>query len=364
MKKLFLCETPFQIIMALCLKQQCANSNDQVDVIIADTFNGYKNISNRIKELKLFNNVYNANINIEPAIKKIKKIKYVIMTKNFLREIFEGKIELYDELFFWNYNYYTISIKEYLSRKNKNMKSFVFEEGYISYFSSYKKKPTSFLMKLVNIKNVIMKHQKIYEENMDGIYLFEPDLLLYKPACTIFKIDRKTLETKKFQENIKYIFNIDDVILKYDKKYIIFEECHPEYDDEKIFDEIIERVGKDNVIIKLHPRRKINRFAKKGVKTLGNDGAPWEAIALAKDFSKNVLISIGSGSITSHRMLFGNNMNAYLLFKFCGSDLEEFNEKNMKFWNKLESKNDNHGIHIPDTLEQFYAMLDKEKREV
>ena len=83
MKKLFLCETPFQIIMALCLKQQCTNSNDQVDIIIADTFNGYKNISNRIKKLNLFNNVYNANINIEPAIKKIKKIKYVIMTKKF-----------------------------------------------------------------------------------------------------------------------------------------------------------------------------------------------------------------------------------------------------------------------------------------
>ena len=361
MKKLFICETPIQIIISLCIKEQCSNSNDIVDLIVTNTFNNYDYVAKKIRELNIFNNVYIANINYKQKLRKILKFQYIFNTKSYLKKLFSKESELYDELYFSNYDTFTTSIRTYLYRKNKNLKTNFFEEGYTSYFPYMKVEQVSLLLRILHLKNYIFC-KKMLIDNVDSILLFEPDLLMFKPKFPIFKINRKILESNKFRDNIKFIFNSETSALEYDKKYIILEEFHPEYNDEEVFNEIINIVGKENVIIKLHPRRNENRFEKKGVKTLGNDGIPWEALAFSSDFSKKVLISIGSGSIISHRILFGDNMRAYLLFKFLGANLKQFDNKYMDFWNKLQSSDEKKGIHMPNTLEEFYSMLEREKR--
>lgn len=358
MKKLFICETPFQIIVALNIKEQTSN-NDLVDLILTDSFNGVLEIADRIRKMKIFNEVFTVNININNKLKKLKKLGFVFCTKKYLEKVSKNNFQIYDELFFWNYDSLTTSIRSYLYRKNKNLKVFLFEEGYISYFPYSSFKRETLLMKIITMKNRIYKIS-LSRNNIDAFFLYEPDLLLYDCKIPIRKIDKSFIYTEEFKNNIKNIFNLKEVNEKYDRKYIIFEEYHPEYDDENIFHKIIEKVGNNNVIIKLHPRRKENRFENENVKIITSDGIPWEAVALLGNFSDKILISIGSGSITSHRILLGENMHAYLLFKFMGSKLREFSDDYISFWNSIESKDESKGVHIPVDENNFFEMLEKE----
>lgn len=362
MKKLIVCETPFQIIIALYIKQLYTNSDDQVDIIIGDTFNGYENIADRIRNLNLFSNVYTANIKIffdRDKFKKISSILSVLNLKKIVRNTFGSNIIQYDEMYCWNYDPFTISIRSYFSIYKKAIKMFIFEEGYISYFPFDEVVNKQVATRVIEFRNKLFGIKDVTRQNIEALLLFEPDLLLYDPLCPIYKMDRSIGMTSQFRKNVNDIFNAREAALKYDKKYIIFEENHPEYDDEPIFDRIIEKVGKENVIIKLHPLRKEDRFFKKGIKTLGNDGVPWEAICYAGEFADKVLIAIGSGSITSYRMLFGNHMNAFLLYKFVDSNLKQFDKKFSRFWDSLEAKDMNGGIYMPETEKEFFEKLEK-----
>lgn len=360
MKKLFICQTPFQLIIALCIMEQKKNKLDQTDFILTNTFNGYIDVANKIRKLNIVDNVFTISTKADNKLKKILKFHYVFFTKHFLlKKVYNGSLKEYDEMYFWNYDSFSASLRTYFHKKNHNLKAYIFEEGYNSYFPYDKVVFPTLLMKIIDIKNKIL-HKNLTRESVNGIFLIEPNLLLETPQYPVFNIDKNILKTKEFKNKIKYIFNAEKAANKYDRKYIILEEYRPEYNDEEIFDKIIEKVGKENVIIKLHPRQPKNRFEKIGVKTLGSDGVPWEAIAFARDFSDKIIISISSSAVTSHRILFGENINAYLLFKALGINIENFNDKYSDFWNKLESKTEK-GIHIPKTIEEFYGMIDAEK---
>lgn len=362
MKKLIICETPFQIIMALYIKKLYSNANDEVDIIIGNTFNNYRLISDRIKKTSIFQSIYNADIKIffeRNKKKKLLSILKVLNLKKMMKEVFGENIKQYDEMYCWNYDPFTISVRSYFSFYQKKIKIFIFEEGYISYFPFDEVVHKQVATRIIEIRNKLFGISNITRDSIDGLLLFEPDLLLYNPKCQVYKMDRKVGLTDSFKRNIDNIFAASEVSLKYNKKYIIFEENHPEYNDEPIFDNIINKVGRENVIIKLHPLRKENRFEKKGVMTLGNDGVPWEAIAYFLDFSDKVLISIGSGSISSCRMLFGKKMNAFLIYKFMDTNLKQFDSKFCSFWNKLESKKMEGGIYMPRDEQEFYNMLDE-----
>ena len=357
MKKLFICETPYQIIIALILREQLVKEKDTADIIINNTFNSYLNFSKNLKKLKIFNKVYTAEMLYN---NKLKKLKYVFNTKNYLKNNLQIYNLKYDELYFWNYDSFNASIRSALYSVNKNIKTYLFEEGYISYFPIEQVIEKSLLMKFVDIKNRLLHN--IYLNNINGIYLFEPDLLLYNPNYNVFKLDRKIFYNLNFKNIIKKTFNVtEDIVKQYDKKYILFEEAmfsnSNYFDDEKIILDIVNKVEKENILIKLHPRTKEDRFSKLGIKTLGNDGIPWEAITLASNFSNKVFISISSSSIVNYRLTFGNEMTGILLFKFVNSKMKYLDKKYDSFWNKIKSMYPEKGLYIPNNEKELNYLL-------
>ena len=364
MKKVFIVQTPYQLIVSLMIKQQFCNKLDQLDLIITDTFSNYDKVSEKINNLNIFSNVYIVKLkdSLLPQKRKInnlKKLYYILHPKKMVKKYLEN-IDDYDEMYCWNYDAFTANLRSYFSFIDKNIKVYLFEDGYVSYLPIDEVIPKRGFLKIIETRNKICGKRNITRENIDGLFLLDPSLLIYTPNFEIFKIDRSLIKTKEFKNMIDSIFNVRKSLKDYDRKYIIFEEYHPEYNDEEVFKKIIEIVGKENVLIKLHPRRTENRFKELGIKTLGSDGVPFEALALTNDFSNNVLISIGSGSVISYRMLFGNDMHGYLLFKFAGSNLKQFEKKYMEFWDNLESKDFDKGIHMPNSINQFIEMIKKE----
>jgi hypothetical protein len=120
-----------------------------------------------------------------------------------------------------------------------------------------------------------------------------------------------------FVQAINDIFDLHHMSDKYDKPVIFFEESHFtdgfEVPDVEIVDQIAQIAGKDNIMIKLHPRSIVNRFARVGYKTNIDANIPWEVIVLNRDFTNKILIAIASGSVLYPYLYFGIPLKSFSL---------------------------------------------------
>lgn len=363
MKKIIFCQTPFQIIVSLFIKEQIKNINDQVELVIVDTFNDYQIIAERIQKAKIFEQVHVVcaqELIKTKGLKNIKKFFSIIFLKHTMKKIFGKEISLYDEMYYWNYDAFIASFRSYQEIKGKKIKNFIYDEGYISYMPIDEVIPKKNFLKLIEKINSIRGIKSVKRENTDGILLFEPEFIIKKPSYPVIRLNN-TIDKQILKKYLAKIFEAESVIKKYDRKFILFEEAmlanQETVDDFSIFNNIVNFVGKDNVIIKLHPRTKKNRFRDLGVKILGSDGIPWEAVMLLGDFKDKVLITIGSGSITNCRLIFGGNITSYMLFRILNIDLPQFNERYIKFWNDIGNPQYGKGLTIPTDEKIFWESL-------
>ena len=134
-------------------------------------------------------------------------------------------------------------------------------------------------------------------------------------------------------------------------------------DDFKLILYIAEIVGKENLLVKLHPRNKINRFEKYGIATNKTIGIPWELIQMNDDFSDKVLLTISSGSVLASKLYFNDNIKTYLLFNCTDKMSNMVTEKYFEYLKKLENKFGLDNFIIPKNEEEFLKRLEKDKNE-
>lgn len=352
MKILFSCSNPYQIMIAALLKLQLLKDCDTADIIITDTFRGYDNVADRIKDTRYFESVYlikAKNIIVANSFgEKINKLKFLFTYKTTFCKIIDQS-KKYDVLFYNNEDIYTFNLISYLKILNKNCNICRYEEGYSSYTNIESSSPVS--KRIIDFRNRIFKKPVSTESN--EFYVFEPEMLMRNYDAKIKKIERSFSNMKVYQEFISNIFSVDEVLDNYKKKYIIFEESFVndgfDIDDFELYEKIIEILGKENVIIKLHPRSSQNRFVDLGVEVKVPDGVPWEAIALCADFDHVVLFALGSGSVINSRLLLGSNIKAFLLFKCLKKRPVAFNDRFEIFVEKFNAKYGN-DVFIPESM--------------
>lgn len=367
MRKLLICESALQIIIAAMLKFDISQEGDVTDIIITDGYNGSKEIAGRITETNFYNHVYYAETRSilfpQNWREKCIKLYHLFFYGKSVLKVTGSELPDYEEVYAWNYDMFTANIRSVLKKKNPKLQSFVYEEGFISYMPYEKILPLYTNEKIINLRNHLLRIGNVTREDIRGLYLFEPECLMEKVRYPVYQITRQALEKEEFKQFVEYVFNAKKRAEKYNRKYILFEEGfvhnHPEIDDYDLFKKIIDCVGAENVIIKLHPRTKINRFKELGVIVFEADGIPWEAIAFAENMSDKVLIAIGSGSITNCRLMYGSNIESYLLFKFVETHIDHFGPEYDDLWGKLDALGSERRLHIPQSEAIFFDMLRK-----
>lgn len=320
MKILFMCNTPYQIIVATQLRLT-KFENDIVDLIISDEIAHNQELLVNIKKSDIFNDVYLIKSkkydfqNIKLKISKRANSKLVS------KMLTEASMKLkencqYDYYFFANLGGHSNYIGRYLKIKNENIKICMFEDGFASYTEMYRdiilrEKENSIKMKL---KRIINPSSLYFCEEY---YIFHPKFLYWNPKCKVKKIDQIENNENTITK-LNCIFGYNESIDVYDKPIIFFEESYfadgIEIEDLSLITEISNIVDKKNIFVKIHPRNNINRFEKSGFKTNKNTFVPWEIIALNIDLSNKILITIASGSfITSYLMTGIAPKKAYML---------------------------------------------------
>lgn len=321
MKKiLFLCNTVYQVIIATWMKYSMLE-DDKVDIIISNHMNGYKDIANNVKKTDLFNNVYTVD-SFEYSRGKYfynskNKVRfYMLFKKKELASFIKLKIK-YDELFVSNLDSFTALLYAVLGKKNTKLH--MFEDGIATYSKLYeqfyngKKLPKS---GRYNIIYRLLRYKPIYG-NVKSLWVFNPDVLLWRPKYEVNKIPTLRVDDC-FRNIVNTIFNYENTKDVYDRKYIFFEECYFSetgyMEDVELVNKLADIVGKDNVMVKIHPRNKKNRFKELGYKTNEDISIPWEVILMNNDFSDKILITIGSQTIVTPCILFDMHIKSFSLY--------------------------------------------------
>lgn len=294
MRVVFNCNTYYQLIVAIQLKLTTFKE-DEVILLFSDLSNGADEVVRRIRDIHLFTEAY-----LIEKYERIRKKKGSLdRIKELGRLIFGtkkcdfGKVDL---LMYYNVDeFYVYELFSTIKKKNKKLKCRTFEENYFSY--NMKQTIPYPSIKLSNrIRNIT--GMTTLKDATEAFYCFKPKGYLGNLKTELIPSFDSDLD--EIKQVLRIVFNIRPNKLEYSKKYIYFTSV---YDFEggdavgefELVCKVADFVGKDNILVKVHPRDRRNVYVENGFNVDTNSYIPWEAIQLNYDFSNHVFLSLNSG---------------------------------------------------------------------
>lgn len=323
-KVLCVCNTYFQLLTVIQLKHTLLQ-NDYVAVLLSDHS---KNARQIVRNLKTLNCFEAAGFMETKALDYgghglIKKIAGIFSAQ-------DGKLDcgirlldtvIFDEFMYFNNNLSTVAIGECLYRKNNRLACSQYEESILSYDIAARHgnfRELSNRMKAVYLLQMITGKKRV-ADLCQKFYCYYPER--YKGKCSTVKIPLLN-ENEAFKKTVSGVFQLDEGRLAYKQKYIFFssvgdfEGGHP-IGEVGLAKRIADLVGKENLLVKLHPRDNTGAFEKAGLHIDKNSDVPWEAIQLNYDFSNHVFLTATSTSVLTINLLLAKHPDVYFLYPLC-----------------------------------------------
>lgn len=373
MKMLFVVDSFFQFIVATNLKLTVFK-NDSVDVIIYNTTNNAETVYKNAQKSGVFRDCYLADTPMLYCGKKFTKMqklrKYARYSESLcfprrsLKHIFKNKTDYnYDVLLFNSYGALTDCIFNVILKNNPNAVCYRYEEGFGSYFNEFNNQKSKKRMAIERTVRGVFGNVMI-NSYIRKFFFFEPGFVMFKPKYDIVEMPKISRENVMLKDILNSVFDYENMEDNYDEKFIAFEDGGSYFsgegedaEDVSLIKFIAETVGKDNIIVKTHPRCKINRFSKFGIKTNKTSSIPWEVIQMNKCFNGKVFITTASASALSSCLYFGDNVKIIMLYCCMKNKPKMINENFYKYINKFIEKYGEKTLLVPKNENELKMML-------
>lgn len=152
-----------------------------------------------------------------------------------------------------------------------------------------------------------------FENNVKAIMVYEPEICQNASNYTIIPIPKISEEIFEILTRI-----FDREFLPKEKCIYLSEPFHDEFinnNEIQLLDRIAEKIGKENIIVKMHPRCSYDQFSPRGYKVLENSNIPWEIIAADKSIENKLLIAVSSTTLFSPKLIYNYNLKSIMLTK-------------------------------------------------
>lgn len=212
--------------------------------------------------------------------------------------------DVVDEYLFAGLGGFSNAIGQWLMHEHECKTISMFEEGASSYSRIYEH---AIYMRRKNPSLIKKIYYKCFPHVLSvygKFYFFDPDLCLWNTQSKVIEIPSLVKTKNTINPILDKVFSVKECKDTYDKDVIFFEESY--YNDgiitgdEALVESLAKIYGKDNIIVKVHPRNKENRFKKLGYITNADLTIPWEAIALNVDgLEKKTLVTMTSTALIS-----------------------------------------------------------------
>lgn len=305
MKTLFFCNTNYQLIVAV---QIALSFNKSGSIIITNEIKNYENIVKNLRKTKLFEQV--ACIDVK-TVKKSITLTIQCILGMVPKEI---KKCIFDEFVGFNLDIPSHIVYAFFYKKNKDIVINKMEEGVMSLNTP--ETSCGVLQASYKIRRLLNKRNM--KEVISGFYCFSPKANRSGiPSIQIPLINHSS----RIKEYLNTIF-CTNIKFEYKEKYI-FLSCI--YDNEggnpigelELAIKIADRVGRDNLLVKVHPRDDKEKYIRAGLKVDENSVIPFEVIQINNDFSDKVLITTLSGSILNFNPVLEKVPISYYGYSLC-----------------------------------------------
>lgn len=341
---LIVANTYYQLIMAMQMKFTLF-SEDYVTLLLSDHSNNAESVHEHLKKQQLFDECVFVKskgvIHNRSKMDKMKEFFQIVFSKSNQYEFYLKELSslYYDEIIFYNLEIDTYGVFSILAEHNKKLQYSSYEEGVLSYgnffYDSTKFKIVRKLRRIIGKPAIFDRYQKFY-----CVY---PEL--YKGFLEAVQIPQISTENKRLKEVLADIFQIQSGVDYSQFRYIYFESI---YDTEgrgigevELLLEFAKRVGKENILVKKHPRSTNYVYEENGIAVDTNSAAPFEAIQLNHDMSGCTFVAAMSGSVLSVNSIVDQPSNVLLIYPLTDyqkrQDTYEF------------------AMHVEDVINQFQS---------
>lgn len=348
-RRVFICNTVFQVLVATWIHHKYLQDGKETDIIISNHMNGACDISDRMQQYGEFANAYFVE-SLDVARYRMPRgfwahIKKELDPCRYIKRTFDLDVD-YDHIFTSNLDGFTKVFFSAVVKRNPNVNVHIFEDG----LSTYSKLYGSWFMDsgrrdydlLHGVLCDYVYQKKYIKDSIRDIWLLTPEFLQWDPGVPVKTVEKIDSKDEVYLEICNKVFGYYDSKDVYDRKYIFLEESFfaegVEIPDVELINQIAERVGKENIMVKIHPRNPVNRFEKLGYKTNVDTGIPWELICMnMTDMEHKVLLTICSGSIFTPIMLLDSHIKAYSLYNIvCQMDHDVNEMKLAQTWDYIK----------------------------
>ena len=312
MKIAWICETPYQLLNFLNYAWCRVNSEDEIDVYIANQFKDSIEIQNRIKEEHLCKNIYSylppVNRNFFSRLYHLIVAPEVQM-KKMLTNLEDISQLSYDVLFI---SYNTLFARLfYLTVSSKHV--YYFDDGSGSYHGDISKFSWRVLIPSLFLG------RNLYKMKAEALFVNNPPFCKNEHIKDIRAFPPLKDENDEKWESIQRIFNYTGENRYREKALILLTQPSNERDIRKDFTdwEIINRlrVYNEQLIVRPHPRQtelEIDKY--RGSFLIDNEQDMWELICADQITDEHILIGTFSTAQLNPKILF--NKEPYILFLY------------------------------------------------
>lgn len=356
-RKLFVANTYYQLILTIQLRYTLFSKDDTV-MLFSDHSNNAKEVVDNINKAHIFSECYYIETkNIDHNSNRFQNLEdtlsMIFVHDNRFSKVLPNFNDCkFDELICFTFNIIIDGIYYYLCSYNEKLALSRLEEGILSYDAGnvfYKKRYF-----IANIRKLLKKTTIL--DNLHNFYCYYPELYSGDLNAISVPLIKNGFRTPSM---LKSIFNPK---MEYNYKYIFFTSVYDFEGGEPVGEfelvcKIADLVGKDNLLVKTHPRDRRTIYQDNGFNVDKNSSIPWEAIQLSGDFSDKVFMTVNSGSVLSGSTMSENPVRTYYMYKLCdisGNPPCQKNAEDIKRLLDNESMREIlRTVHIAESLEDI-----------
>ena len=322
-----LCTTYFQLITAIQMRRTLF-SEDEFTVVMTSDSNGGRAVSDRLRETGIFDEVYYvertrvAMADFRSAGQKAERFLNYFVKGSYVSYLKKP----YDLFLTYNLYWYSFMMFNALQQDNPAVKVAKYEEGILSYFVDDRRFEYDYFKRIAKIKRFL--RQPVIFDRLRTFYCFYPEF--YEGSLSTAKIPPIEHGDAWLRDTLCTLFDVDPDKLVYDRKFLYFasmldsEVVVGESGEFDILKEIVDVVGADNIMVKLHPRENDpQRYRDLGVAIDTNSDIPFEVIRLVKDFSDKIFLTCLSGSTINLATILPKRSKTYLTYGLLPDKVKE-----------------------------------------
>lgn len=302
--------TYYQLINAIHIKLSLLEGQE-VDLVLNES-SDFSVVGKRVEESGCFRRVFYSPDSLGDnrayrALSKAEKSRLSTQPKEIVHDI--GLDEPYTDYYIPVDDEYNKLLYYYMVKKGCRPAIHIYEEGVATYTIDIKKR-----MLTDGLRHSYYGSNQ-FLERITEFLLYEPNLFSVDTIdIPINRLPKINATDEQIREIYTGIFGKE----KMPKEPVVFfmESFHADRVNTSnldLLDRIATLFGKENIIVKMHPRDQENWLAPKGYKIFPASQIPWEIMLMTNDVEKKLFVSLSSTAVLSAQLVFGKKATSMFL---------------------------------------------------